>query len=127
MSTEERDEFAKLLVHFVRDAAIKSCDVQLHATNFNSPIAKRWREALNSGDSIKFAEMLIADSIDEAIFHLLNSVDEGLFNFLFNSSNGSQLSFSDNDYAGELAGWYSGEWRFKLSGERAYNNFEDLA
>ena len=31
MTQEERFEFAKLLVQNVRDSAIKSCDVQLHA------------------------------------------------------------------------------------------------
>lgn len=126
MSPKHRDEFAKLLVHFVRDAAIKSCDLQLHTANLNSPIAKRWRESLDSGNFKKFAEMLIADCTDEVIFHLLNSIDQGVFNIMFKSSDGKELSFSTNDYAGELAGWYSGEWRFDLSEERTYNDFENL-
>ncbi len=67
MTQEEIIEFAKLLVQNVRDAAIKSADNQLYATNMNSPVAQRWRDARNSGDIDKFGEAIIVDTVDDTI------------------------------------------------------------
>lgn len=125
MTENEREEFAKLIIHHVRDMAIKSCDTQLHTKNLNSPTAKRWNEALKEGDPIKFAEMIIADSIDDAIFYFLLAIDDELINVSFKSASGDNLAFTSDNYLGELGGWYSGEWRMKYSNERSFNDFED--
>ncbi|NJL76054.1 MAG: hypothetical protein HC892_14575 [Saprospiraceae bacterium] len=124
-STEERDQFAKLLVLHVRDAAIKSCDLRLHSSNMNSPSVKRWRDKISSINNQEVVEMIIADCVDETIFWFLKAIDETVFNISFNSAEGESLSFSDFEY-GEIAGDYIGEWRFKFSQERSYNDFEDL-
>ncbi len=121
MSQEETIEFAKLLVQNVRDSAIKSCDVQLHATNMRSPIAKRWRDAKNSGDIDKFGETIISDCLDDTIFYFLLAIDEGLLNVSFTTSNGKSVALT-NDIIGELGGWYMGEWRSKYSKERYSND-----
>lgn len=70
MSPKETTEFAKLVIQNIRDMAITSCDVQLHTTNMRSPTAKRWRDTKNSENTDKFAEMIIADAVDEAMFYL---------------------------------------------------------
>jgi len=117
MSKEETIEFAKLLIQNVRDLAIKSCDVQLHATNMKSPTAKRWRDAKNSGDIDKFGETIISDCVDDTIFYFLLAIDEGLLNVSFTLSNGKSVALT-NDITGELGGSYMGEWRSKYSNER---------
>ena len=121
MTQEERAEFAKLLVQNVRDSAIKSCNVQLHAHNMNSPIAKRWRDAKNSGKIDEFGETIISDCVDDTIFYFLLAIDEGLLNISFTSSNGKSVALT-GDIIGELGGWYMGEWRSKYSGERCFND-----
>lgn len=54
MSSREIEEFARLLVEEVRDAAVRSCDNLLdpHAA---SPAAKRWREAALTDQLIRTA------------------------------------------------------------------------
>ncbi len=113
-------EFAKLLVQNVRDRAISSCNAQLHTDNLNSPIAKRWREARNSGKIDEFGEMIIADSVDDAIFYLLDAIDNGVINISFNSSSGKAINLSDEGL-GELAGDFAGEWCAKYSSEPYYD------
>jgi hypothetical protein len=125
MTEEEITQFAKLLVKHVRDAAIKSADVQLYAHNMNSPIAKRWRSRKESGNIDKFAEEVIADCVDNTIFYFLLAIDEGLFKASFTASNGKDIPLAD-DIIGELGGWYMGEWRSEYSEERCSNDLDDI-
>jgi len=124
MTQEEITELAKLLVKSIRDVAIKSADVQLYATNMKSPTAKRWRDIKDSGDINKFAETIIADTVDDTIGHFLLAIDARLFNLSFNSASGKTVS--TNDLIGELCGWYIGEWRSEYSSERCSDDFEGL-
>jgi hypothetical protein len=121
MSKEEIDEFARLLVMSVRDMAIKSCDVQLHGNNMKAPTIKRWHDIKNGGDINKFAEMIISDAVDEALFYLFLAIDEGSLNISFNNAAGKNVDV-DGDIIGELAGWYMGEWRSKYSDERFFDD-----
>jgi hypothetical protein len=123
MLPEEIIHFAKLIVENVRDQAIKSCDVQLHTDNLNSPIAKRWRDVINNGNIENLGEMIISDCVDDTIFYLLKAIDEGILNLSFNASSGKQINLS-LDGLGELSGWYMGEWRSKYSNERCSNDLE---
>lgn len=120
---EEIIQFAKLIVQNVRDSAIKSCDVQLHTKNMNSPIAKRWRDAKDIGNIDELEEMIISDCVDDTIFHLLQAIDQGILNLSFNAQNGEKINLSTNGL-GELSGWYMGEWRSKYSNERYSNDLE---
>ena len=120
MSNEERIEFAKLIVENIRDMAIKSCDVQLYATNMRSPMAKRWKDAKNANTD-KFAEMVISDAVDDAIFYLLLAVDDGVLNISFNTSDGKKVAL-DGDIIGELGGWYIGDWRKEHSTQRFFDD-----
>lgn len=123
MLKKEIIEFGKLLIQSVRDSAIKSCDIQLHTTNLNSPIAKRWHEAKVKGEIENLEEMIISDCVDNTIFHLLHAIDEGLLNLSFKTLNGKEVNLS-TDGLGELSGWYMGEWRSQYTSERC---FDDLA
>jgi hypothetical protein len=125
MTKEEITEFAQLVVRNIRDNAIRSSDNQLHAQNMNAPIAKRWREARESGDIDKFGESIIADCVDDTIFYLLLAIDEGLINLSFKSSSGKNVALSD-EIMGELGGWYMGEWRSEYSSERYSHDLDDL-
>jgi len=123
MLQEEIIQFAKLIVQNVRDSAIKSCDIQLHTDNLNSPIAKRWRDAKNNGDIENLEEMIISDCVDDTIFYLFQAIDQGILNLSFNAPNGKGVNLS-MDGLGELSGWYMGEWRSKYSSERYSNDLE---
>lgn len=125
MTQENIIQFAKLLVQHVRDAAIKSANVQLYTDNTNSPIAKRWQNAKESGDFDEFGEMIIADCVDNTIFYFLLAIDEGLLNTSFMASNGKSVALT-NDIIGELGGWYMGEWRSKYSKERCSSDLDDI-
>ena len=121
MIKKEIIEFGKVLVQQVRDSAIKSCDVQLHAHNMNSPIAKRWRDAKNSGNIDEFGATVIQDCVDDTIFYLLEAIDNGLLNITLNTPNGETINLTAEGL-GELSGWYAGEWVSKYSNERFSND-----
>jgi hypothetical protein len=127
MPNPEIEEFAKVLVEQVRDAAIKSCDNALH-TNAAYPIARRWNQASRDGNLTPFANVMVPDTVDETVFHLLQAIDQGLLKLSFTTANGNKV---DLDVAGlgELAGWYmgSGGWRGLYSKERFVDDFSDLA
>lgn len=122
MTKDEISQIAKLFVLNIRDMAIKSCDIQLTTKNLNSPTARRWREKKGSGDIEEYEKMLVADSIDEAIFFLFQSIDNGMLNITLNLPNGRNIDLTKEGH-GELAGYYIGEWRSDYSEERCFFDF----
>ena len=123
MPSPEIEEFAKLLVEKVRDAAIRSSDAVL-PPNTDHAVAKRWREAGRNGDLKSIASVVIPDVVDDTIFYLLHAIDEGLLKLSFAASNGKQVDLYKD---GELAGWYAGDdWPMKYSKERFIDDFSDL-
>jgi len=126
MDSGEIVEFSKTLIKDVRDMAIRSCDVQLHAISkdiVRSPIAKKYQELANTKDIQKFGEALIADAVDDTIFYLFHAIDNGIINVSITASNGKLINLT-KEGLGELAGWYIGEWREKYSEERC-NDYLD--
>ena len=122
MPNPEIEEFAKLLVHQVRDWAISGCDISLRS-NAAGPRAKRWKEAAK-GDSESFAKVIIPDVVDNTIFELLRAIDEGLLKISFTASNGKQVNLWED---GELAGMYAGgDWPSQYSKERFIDDCSDL-
>ena len=123
MTTPEIEEFAKILVQKVRDAAIQSNDRRLGAEHI---IAKRWKEAAASGSPEAFAKVLIPDIVDDTMFYLLHAIDDGLLKLSFTASNGRTVDLSTEGIS-ELAGWYMGsdEWRAKYAKERFVDDFSD--
>jgi hypothetical protein len=111
MPIPEIEEFARILVQQVRDAAIQSCDRQLEP-NAKSPIAKRWRNRVENAKPESSASVIIPDCVDETVFYLLQAIDQGLLKVSFSASNGKIVDLAA-DGLGELAGWYmgSGGWR----------------
>lgn len=114
--------FAELLVRHVRDEAIQSCDGRLKSFDCEhmSVIARRWKKAKDDGDINSLVAMVIADAVDDTLFHLLHSIDESLLSLTFA---GVGLSESGE---GEMAGEFMSEWRELLSSERSYDDFSDL-
>jgi len=125
MPNTEIEEFAKILVQQVRDAAIRSCDNNLRS-NAGNVIAKRWQEAA-AGQLGHTATLLIPDIVDDTVFHLLRAIDQGLLRISFTASNEKVIDLPE-DGLGELAGWYmgSGGWRSMFSRERFADDFSDL-
>lgn len=126
MTTPELEEFARTLIHSVRDPAIESCDMQLQR-NLSAPVAKRWKAAAGR-DGVSFAGMIIPDIVDETVFHLLQAIDQGILRVAFVASNGKAVDLS-TDGLGELSGWYmgTGGWRAMYSKQRFVDDFADLA
>lgn len=123
MPTREIEEFAKLLVSQVRDAAVRNCDLLLRP-QVNSPVAQRWR-GLNASSSD--VGVVIPDVVDESVFNLLRAIDEGVLRLKFVCSSGREVDLTEEGL-GELAGWYmgSGGWRAMFSGERNVDDFSDM-
>lgn len=120
MNPSQIEEFGRILVQRVRDAAVNSCDQQL-AEHARSPIAKRWREASDK------AVTMIPDCVDETIFHLLQAIDQGAIQLSFRSENGEFIDLTQ-DGQSELAGWFMahGGWRSTYATERFNDDFADL-
>jgi hypothetical protein len=124
MPKPEIEEFAKVLVRQVRDAAVRNCDdlLQPHA---GSPAAKRWRQA---GGQSTAPNVMIPDAVDETVFCLLQAIDQGLLRMKFVTSEGKEIDLTAEGL-GELSGWYmgSGGWRAMFSQERFVDDFGDLS
>jgi hypothetical protein len=125
--TPEIEEFAKMLVEWVRDASIQSSDMVLRPTG-NAPVAKRWAKAASEEAPVEFARVVIPDIVDDTIFYLLHAIDEGLLRLAFTASNGKVVDLTTQGL-GELAGWFagSGGWRAMYSKERYVDDCSDLA
>jgi hypothetical protein len=121
----EIEEFARVLVQQVRDAAVRSCDRQLRPMA-GSPVARRWRESAGGGQGPS-ADIVIPDCVDETIFYLLQAIDQGLLHLKFVSGSGKEIDLTQEGL-GELSGWYmcSGGWRAMHSEERFVDDFADL-
>jgi hypothetical protein len=127
VTTPELEEFAKILVQRVRDAAIQSNDSCLRpdATHI---VAKRWKEAGRNGTLQSIANVLIPDVVDDTVFHLLRAIDQGVLKISFTAPNGKTIDLS-KEGLGELGGWYSGgkdSWRAAYSHERFIDDFSDF-
>ena len=122
MPNPEIEEFARILVREVRDAAVRNCDGLLRP-NAGSPVAKRWRESGGQGAS---PGVVIPDTVDETVFWLLHTIDEGLLRMKFVSGSGREVDLT-KDGLGELSGWYmaSGGWRAMYSEERFVDDCAD--
>ena len=126
MPSPEIEEFAKILVQQVRDAAIQSSD-RCRSPEVNHVVAKRWKQAGRDGNLESLASVLIPDIVDDTVFYLLNAIDQGLLQLSFTASNGKIVNLPA-DGLSELAGWYmgSGGWRAMYSQERYVDDFSDL-
>jgi hypothetical protein len=116
-------EFAKILVHQVRDAAVTSCDVTL-AAHGKGPVAARWRAI---GAPLDKLNAIVPDVVDSAVFQLLRAIDQGELRLKFVGQNGHEVDLTEEGM-GELAGWYmgSGGWRAMFSQEPYVDDFADL-
>lgn len=126
MPTLEVEEFAKLLVQQVRDAAVRDCDLGLN-NHCQDPLAIRWKAVMPDKTHLVAISTVIPDCIDSAVFFLLRSIDEGGLPISFTASTGKTVNLS-KDGNGEMAGWYmgSGGWRAMYSKERFVDDFSDL-
>ncbi len=123
--TPEILEFAHILLEEVRDAAISSCDNELHP-DAKSPIAKRWRAARAISAS-ELARVMVSDCVDKAIFQLLAAIDGETLKLSFVASSGKTVDLTAEGL-GELGGWFmgSGGWRAMFAKERFVDDFADL-
>ena len=111
--------FGEQLVRFVRDRAIANCRARLGG-QASSAIATRWKDVIANPDAKAISEVIVADSVDEAIFCLLNAIDSGDLKLSYHSSDG-RTSDLTAEGLGELAGWYAGSdnWRDQYSTEKS--------
>ena len=116
------EEFAKLLIEQVRDAAIQECDRKLRS-DARGPIAQRWKKTALETNFESIASAIIPDIVDNVIFQLCRAIDQEELTISFSASDGEKVDLS-SDGLGELAGWYMGVpgWRTEYSKERFYSN-----
>jgi hypothetical protein len=103
MPTRQIEEFAKILVREVRDAAIRDCDIARRPES-QSIGAKHWRKlGVRECDSV--VEAIIPECIDSAIFYLLMAIDQEMLRLQFVTADGEVVDLN-RDGLSELAGWY---------------------
>jgi hypothetical protein len=126
MPSAEIEEFAKLLVQHVRDAAIRSSDMRLRP-DVQSMVSTRWREAARGGSWNAILTAAIPDIVDDVLFYLLIAIDQELLQLSFVASTGKTTDLC-SDGQSELAGWYMGSdnWREMYSSERFVDDLADL-
>lgn len=105
-------EFGRLLATRVRDAAIMGCHTSLDPKS-KGPTAKRWQALIQQNGHIPH-EALIADVVDSAISQVLYLLDNHDMQLTFEDSTGVVRNPAD-DIAGEMAGYYLGDWRYDYS------------
>lgn len=116
MANKHIEEFARILVNHVRDAAIRDCDMD-SASESSSVGARRWRD-LGSTQAQPLMSAVIPDCVDTTLFWLLDAIDQGIMNIQFVAEDGSVVDLV-RDGLGELAGSYIGNesWRSQFSKE----------
>jgi hypothetical protein len=119
--TAEIDEFARILVEWVRDAAIQSSD---RTFGEKHAIAKRWNEAAASQSPEAFARVLIPDIVDSTIAHLLGAIDQEVLRLSFTAANGKSIDLTTETDG--LSGLYGGEWCQRYAKERFVDDLADL-
>jgi hypothetical protein len=62
MPSPEMEEFVKLLVQKVRDAATRDCDVSLRP-NAVDPISKRWKEATHNDNAKSIVRIVVPECL----------------------------------------------------------------
>jgi hypothetical protein len=126
MGGPEIEEFGKLLVHEVRDTAIRSCDQNLHV-DANDVISQRWKRLDPFTNLESVAHALIPDVIDDTIFQLLRAIDGEELRLSFTSSDGNTVDLL-KDGSRELAGWHASipGLRSMYSKERYFDDFAHL-
>ncbi len=118
------EELGQLLVHHVRDVAIRSCDLQLTPQS-DTPLARRWRQAaLASGGAVP-PEVLIPDCVDETILAFLRAIDQGLLPLSFTAESGETVDLREAGGC-KLAERY-GEWRARYTKERFTDDLAEPA
>jgi hypothetical protein len=118
MPSRQVEEFAKILVREVRDAAIRECDLA-RRPSAQSIRAKHWRK-LGIRECESVAEAIIPDCVDTAIFYLLMAIDQEMLRLQFVTADGEVVDLNRDGF-GELAGWYVGDedgWAAMYSEQR---------
>jgi hypothetical protein len=118
------EEFGRILVRQVRDAAIDSGDRRLDPGRRNR-LAMRWAAALTTGTPEEVARTVIMDSVDDAIFYLLLMIDQQVLRLSYTTGEGDVVDLSEEGL-GELSGWYMGAWRYRYSEQRFVDDFSEF-
>src|SRR5438067_13410846 len=95
MAAPEIEEFAKLLVKHVRDAAIHGCDRNLKP-GASTPVAKRWKKALKTDAEKSAVAQAIPDIVDQTIAQLLLAIDQELLQLSFAASSGDVVDLVED-------------------------------
>jgi hypothetical protein len=120
--TPEIEEFAKILVEWVRDAAIRNCDMTFRS---NGVTGKRWKELVASSNSSEaFAKEIIPDIVDSTIAQLLGAIDQEVLPLSFTAANGKSVDLATATDG--LSGLYGAEWCKKYTKERFIDYLADL-
>ena len=122
MPTPEIEEFAKLLVENVRDAAIRDCDGLLQPqANCQS------REALPCRSPCRPSRSMRPVCSGRGARPPARD-DQGALRMKFVSRMGREVDLTEEGL-GELSGWYmgSGGWRAMFSKERYEDDFADIS
>ena len=116
----ELHRFAEMLMRWVRDPSIDSCDT-LASRRMFGPTGERWRDWLAEPQAREAMSQLIPDIVDEVLFKLLHALDQGDMPLAWRRENGTYVDLYDLGRS-EMAGWLVGTgpdcWRARYSSKR---------
>jgi hypothetical protein len=116
----ELHRFAEMLMRWVRDPSIDSCDALVSRRMFG-PTGERWRDQLAEPQAREAMSQLIPDIVDEVLFKLLHALDQGDMPLAWRRENGTYVDLYDLGRS-EMAGWLVGTdpacWRARYSSKR---------
>jgi hypothetical protein len=117
------DEFARLVMRFVRDEAVRRADALF--TN-NARTGQRWREIVATAKPEAAIREVIPDIVDAAVDCLLDAIDQELLPLYFRLGEGEPVELCGANDTPMLA-WYRGDsdsWLARFAKERYH---DDLA
>jgi hypothetical protein len=115
------DEFARLVMRFVRDDAVRSADALF--TN-NARTGRRWREIVATAAPADAIREVIPDIVDQAVDCLLDAIDQELLPLYFRLGEGEPVELCGANDTPMLA-WYGGgsdSWLARFAEERYHDD-----
>lgn len=122
MSSAEQalEEFARVLVEWVRDDAIKGCDMNLRP-EAQSLVARTWR---NLGAHPADLAAIIPDIVDATLGFLFRAVDQEMLRLKYVASDGTEIELA-KECDEPMVAVYD-DWRNRFSKQRYVDHLAGL-
>ncbi len=126
-TTDDVESFMATIVDAIRDRSIMFGDIALRTDPVPEKALKavRHRKARAENEA-DFLSMIIADSVDQAVFYFLWAIDYDRELYLYYLNDDGEKIDLCQEGKGEMYGWYAADaWIKDYSKQRSYYDFDD--